>query len=200
MCRFLSVVLLLCSFNSLAFAGSSLRRPLQQTSHEITSYDPRLINPIMATSTMISQMLPPTNSDGTANLARQDAAVVSAVQSLVKNGLVPAPTYSIPLSDMQSFALAITHSQNQYKDVQILTPLLLLVKNVVKSDTDANGVVNWTGCTPTVTCVQQDINDLISIAVSAGQVKLDPNISISQMQAFGYDLAKIVDAYNRSGY
>lgn len=153
----------------------------------------------MATSTMIAQMLPPVNSDGTANQARQDAAVNSAVQSLVNNKLVPAPTYQIPLSDMQSFALSIAHSQNRYKDVQISTPILLLIKNIVASDT-VNGTVNWTNCTGTATCVQQDVNDLISIAISAGQIKLDPGISVAQMQAFGYDLAKIVDAYNKAGH
>jgi hypothetical protein len=153
----------------------------------------------MATSTMISQMLPPTNSDGTVNQTRQDAAVNSAVQSLVNNKLVPAPTTNIPVADMQAFALSIAHSQNLYKDVQISTPLLLLIKNIVASDT-TNGVVNWTGCTATSTCVQQDVNDLISMAINAGQIKLDPGVSVSQMQAFGYDLAKIVDAYNKAGY
>ncbi len=101
---------------------------------------------------------------------------------------------------MQSFALSISHSQNNYKDVQIATPLLMLIKNIVASDTSTSGVVNWTGCTATVTCVQQDVNDLISMAVSGGQIKLDPGVSVAQMQAFGYDLAKIVDAYNRAGY
>lgn len=200
MSRVLYLFLLLSCFSPLAIAGSNNRHPLLQTSNEISNYNPRLINPLMATSTMISQMLPPTNSDGTANQTRQDTAVNSAVQSLVSNGLVPAPTSTIPLSDMKSFALSIAHSQNKYKDVQISTPLLLLIKNVVASDTDANGVVNWTNCTATTTCVQQDINDLISMAVSGGQIKLDPGISMSQMQAFGYDLAKIVDAYNRAGY
>ena len=197
--RFLPIAVIVCLFASFLSAGTSVRRPLQQTSREIGTYDPRLINPLMATSTMISQMLPPTNSDGTANQTRQDNAVNSAVQSLVNNKLVPAPTSTIPLGDMQSFALSITHSQNQYKDVQIATPLLMLIKNIVASDT-VNGVVNWTGCTATVTCVQQDVNDLISMAVSGGQIKLDPGVSIAQMQAFGYDLAKIVDAYNKAGY
>lgn len=193
----LFLLLLCCS--SFAFAGNT-KRPLLQTSNEISSYDPRLINPLMATSTMISQMLPPTNSDGTLNQTRQDNAVNSAVQSLVNNGLVPAPTASIPLADMQSFALSIAHSQNSYKDVQISTPLLMLIKNIVGSDTNSAGAVNWTGCTATVTCVQQDVNDLISMAVNGGQIKLDPGVSMSQMQAFGYDLAKIVDAYNHAGY
>ncbi len=200
MYRLFSVALLVCLLNLTSFAGNTtIKRPLQQTSREIGTYDPRLINPIMATSTMIAQMLPPTNSDGTANQARQDAAVNSAIQSLVNNNLVPAPTFNIPLADMQSFGLSIAHSQNQYKDVQITTPLLLMIKNIVASDT-TNGVVNWTGCTATATCVQQDVNDLISMAVSGGQLKLDPGVSLAQMQAFGYDLAKIVDAYNRAGY
>ncbi len=200
MYRLYSAVIVLSFFSPFAFAGSTVKRPLQQTSREIGSYDPRLINPLMATSTMISQMLPPTNSDGTANQARQDSAVNSAVQSLVSNGLIPAPTTSIPISDMQSFALSVTRSQNQYKDVQITTPLLLFIKNIVASNTNASGVVNWTGCTATATCVQQDVNDLISIALQAGQIKLDPGMSVAQMQAFAYDLAKIVDAYNRAGY
>ncbi len=191
--------LFLICLASFAFAGNT-KRPLLQTSNEISSYDPRLINPIMATSTMISQLLPPTNSDGTLNQTRQDTAVKSAIQSLVNNGLVPPPTTSIPVSDMQSFALSITHSQNNYKDVQIASPLLMLIKNIVASDTNAAGVVNWTACSATVTCVQQDVNDLISMAVSGGQIKLDPGISLAQMQSFGYDLAKIVDAYNRAGY
>lgn len=190
---------LLCLAACFSFAGNT-KRPLLQTSNDINAYDPRLINPLMATSTMISQMLPPSNSDGSLNQARQDAAVKSAVQSLVNNGLVPAPTTSIPLADMQSFALSIAHSQNNYKDVQIATPLLMLIKNIVASDTNSAGAVNWTACTATVTCVQQDVNDLISMAVSGGQIKLDPGVSVSQMQAFGYDLAKIVDAYNRAGY
>jgi hypothetical protein len=198
MSRVLSCVLLLSFLPPFAFAGNT-KRPLLQTSNEINTYDPRLINPLMATSTMIAQMLPPTNSDGTLNQARQDTAVKSAVQSLVNNGLVPAPTSTIPLSDMQSFALSVAHSQNQYKDVQISTPLLLLIKNVVASDT-TNGQVNWTNCTATTTCVQQDINDLISMAVSGGQITLATGVTLQQMQAFGYDLAKIVDTYNRSGY
>jgi hypothetical protein len=198
MSRLLSCILILSFLTSFAVAGNT-KRPLLQTSNEINTYDPRLINPLMATSTMIAQMLPPTNSDGTLNQPRQDTAVTAAVQSLVNNGLVPAPTSAIPLSDMQSFALSIAHSQNQYKDVQISTPLLLLIKNVVASDT-TNGVVNWTNCTATTTCVQQDINDLISMAVSNGQITLATGVTIRQMQAFGYDLAKVVDAYNRAGY
>ncbi len=196
------VLAILCLSSSLTFAGNggATKRPLQQTSKDITNYDPRLINPLMAMSTMISQMLPPTNSDGTLNQARQDTAVKGAVYSLVNNGLVPAPTVVIPITDMESFALSMTHSQNQYKDVQITTPLLLFIKSIVKSNTDANGVVNWTGCTATATCVQQDVGDLISIAIQAGQLKLDPGVSKSQMQAFAFDLAKIVDEYNRAGY
>jgi len=197
--RWLSIVLLVTSLQGFSFAGSG-RHPLQQTTQEISNYDPRLINPLLATSTMISQMLPNTNSDGTLNQIRQDNAVAAAVQSMVKNGLVPAPTSTIPLSDMQTFAIAVAHSQNQYKDVQITTPLLLFIKNIVASDTDANGVVNWTGCTATVTCVQQDTSDLISIAIAAGQVKLDPGVTTTQLQAFAYDLAKAVDAYNKAGY
>jgi hypothetical protein len=198
--RLFTVVLLLLAFTTFAVAAPGNRRPLQQTTQEYSSYDPRLINPLLAMSTMISQMLPATNSDGTANPTRQDNAVKSAVASLVKNGLVPTPTNSITQTDMQSFALAVTHSQNQYKDVQITTPLLVFIKNIVKSDTDSNGVVNWKGCTATATCVQQDVNDLISIAIDAGQIKLDPGISKAQMQAFAYDLAVAVDVYNRAGY
>lgn len=196
--RWISIVLLVTAVQTFAFGGN--RHPLQQTTQEISNYNPRLINPLLAVSTMISQMLPPTNSDGTLNQARQDNAVTAAVQSMVRNGLVPPPTGNITQSDMQSFAIAVAHSQNRYKDVQITTPLLLFIKNIVASDTDANGVVNWTGCTATATCVQQDTSDLISIAIAAGQVKLDPGCTTAQLQAFAFDLAKAVDAYNRAGY
>lgn len=196
--RWISVVLLLTAVPTFASGGN--RHPLQQTAQEISNYDPRLINPLLATSTMISQMLPPTNSDGTLNQARQDSAVTAAVQSMVRNGLVPPPTNTVTQSDMQAFAIAVAHSQNQYKDVQITTPLLLFIKNIVASDTDANGVVNWTGCTATVTCVQEDTKDLISIAITAGQLKLDSGCTAAQLQAFAFDLAKAVDAYNKAGY
>jgi hypothetical protein len=196
--RWTSIVLLVTAVPTFVFGGN--RHPLQQTTQEISNYNPRLINPLLAVSTMISQMLPPTNSDGTLNQARQDNAVVAAVQSMIRNGLVPPPTTYIPQSDMQAFAIAVAHSQNQYKDIQITTPLLLFIKNIVASDTDANGVVNWTGCTATVTCVQEDTNDMISIALAAGQIKLDPRCTTAQLQAFAYDLAKAVDAYNKAGY
>ncbi len=176
------------------------KRPLLQTAREMTGYSPRLVNPLIAVSTMISQTLPATNSDGTLNQTRQDTAVNSAVQSLVNNGLVPPPDSTIPIADMQYFAITVTQSLNRYKDVQIASPLLGWVKMIVASNTDSSGVVNWTGCTATSTCVQGDIADLISIAIASGQVKLDPGVTQAQLQAFAYDLAQIVDTYNRAGY
>ncbi len=200
--RYVRLAFLLLALSAVAFCGSktATKRPLAQTADKISSFSPRTVNPLLGLSSMVAQALPPTNSDGTLNQSRQDAAVQAAVDSLVRNGLIAPPDPTITVDDMKYFAVLLTRLMNNYKDVQVTSPILVWLKAVVKSNTSSSGTVNWSDCTATSTCVQGDVNDLVAIAMSGGQVRLDPGVTQAQLQAFAFDLAKIVDAYNRAGY
>lgn len=196
------LVLILLALCTSAVCGSPkvTRHPLVQSADSLSAISPRTVNPLFGLSAMIAEALPSVNSDGTANQARQDMAVKMGVDSLVRNKLIDAPSLTITVDDMKYFAVTVTHTMSGYKDIRITSPLLVWLKTVVKSNTDSSGVVNWTGCTATQPCVQGDVNDLVSIALTAGQVTLDPGVTPDQLKAFAFDLAKAVDAYNQAGY
>lgn len=138
-------------------------------------------------SSAIADAMPPTNADGSPNLAAQQAAVNSIVHSEVVRGLLTMPA-EVSEQQLKWLSLDLVASMSATPDIMLSPGTLLRItdSNVVAATT--NGVVNWT-------LANSNLASMVTSLSTAGLLKLPPSIPLSGVQAFTQDLAQAIYAY-----
>ena len=142
---------------------------------------------VVALASAVADALPPTNADGSANLAAQTAAINSIVDAGIANNflILPAETTS---QDLKWFSLDLVNLMNTNNGI-LLSPgtMLRVIDSYVVTST-VNGQLNWTQA-------NSGIATMITNFSSAGLLKLPATISINQAVQFAQSLAQITATY-----
>ncbi|MGH9682187.1 MAG: hypothetical protein ACRD4S_01035 [Candidatus Acidiferrales bacterium] len=140
-------------------------------------------------SSAIADAMPPTNADGSANLAEQDIAVSQIISAAVAdNFATPPPTTS--LQDVQWFVLDLVSSMNDNGGyISLLTPgvALRLIDSYVVTAT-SNGSVNWTQ-------VDSSLATTVKNLIATGLIKVPSSMTSTQITAFVESLAHTIYGY-----
>jgi|SRR5580704_6287395 hypothetical protein len=138
-------------------------------------------------SSAVSDAMPPTNADGSANLAAQQAANTSIVEAELASGIIALPPETTE-QQMIWFTFDLTGAMNQSGGI-LMAPGFLLrwIDSYIVSAT-ANGTVNWTQ-------VNSIIAQLVTSLQSAAILTLPANVTLAQVISFAQSLAQIIFTY-----
>ena len=138
----------------------------------------------------IADAMPPTNADGSANLAAQQAAVNAIVHSEILTSLVTMPA-EVSEQQMKWFSLDMVASMNATNGI-ILSPgfLLRMTDSYIVTAT-TSGVVNWT-------LVNANLMAMVNNLAGAGLLKLPASVTLADAQGFAQDLAQAIYAYKQA--
>jgi hypothetical protein len=138
----------------------------------------------------IADAMPPTNANGSANVAAQQAAVNAIVQAEILCGLVTLPS-EVNQQQAQWFSLDLVTSMNATKGIMLSPGFLLRVTDsYIVSGTSA-GVVNWAQ-------VNSQLASMVSGLSGAGLLKLPVSVTLANAQTFAQGLAQAIYAYKQA--
>jgi hypothetical protein len=142
---------------------------------------------VVGLASAVADALPPTNADGSANLAAQTAAVNSIVDAGIADDFitVPAETNS---QDLKWFSLDLVNAMNANKGILLSPGTMLRVIDSYVITATSSGTVNWTQA-------DSGIATMITNFASAGLLKLPATITTAQAIQFGQSLAQITYTY-----
>jgi hypothetical protein len=135
----------------------------------------------------IADAMPPTNTDGSANTAAQQAAVTAIVQAEITDGLVTIPA-EVSEQQMIWFSLDMVTSMNETKGIMLSPGFLLRITDSYIVTATTNGVVNWT-------TVNSSLATMVSSLSSAGLLKLPASVTLADAQTFSQALAQAIYTY-----
>ena len=142
---------------------------------------------VVGLASAVADALPPTNVNGSANLAAQTAAINSIVDAGIANNFLtlPADTTS---QDLKWFSLDLVNVMNTNNGI-LLSPgtMMRVIDSYVVTST-ASGTVNWTQA-------NSGIATMITNFASAGLLKLPATITTTQAIQFAQSLAQITYTY-----
>lgn len=142
---------------------------------------------VVALASAVADALPPTNGDGTANLAAQSAAMNAIVDAGIANGFftLPAETNA---QDLKWFSLDLVRVMNVNNGI-LMSPgaMLRAIDSYVVTST-TNGTVNWTEA-------NAGIATMMSNLAGAGLLKLPATITPTEATQFAQALAQITYTY-----
>ncbi|MFZ0635645.1 MAG: hypothetical protein WA755_04785 [Candidatus Acidiferrales bacterium] len=143
---------------------------------------------LIGTSAAVSDAMPATNSNGTADAAAQTTALNAIVAAALANNIIALPTQATT-SQMQMFAQNLTNNFAGNAGMS-LSPgaALRLIDSYIDTSTDSNGNVNWT-------TVDSSINTAIGNLVASGFLKLPSTITQAQVTAFAEAVAQAIATY-----
>jgi hypothetical protein len=141
----------------------------------------------VALASAVADALPPTNANGTANLAAQSAAMNAIVDAGIANGFftLPAETNA---QDLKWFSLDLVRVMNVNNGI-LMSPgaMLRAIDSYVVTST-ANGTVNWAEANAGITTMMSNL-------ASAGLLKLPATITPAEATQFAQALAQITYTY-----
>jgi hypothetical protein len=136
----------------------------------------------------IADAMPPTNANGTANQAAQDAFVNTIITAGLRDGIITLPAETTS-AQLQLFARELTAAMTSNGGVTISPGAFLRVLDVyVVAATPLSGPVNWLQVTT-------NINILVSGLQTAGLIRLPAGLTISNVEQFAFDTANAIEAY-----
>jgi hypothetical protein len=135
----------------------------------------------------VADALPPTNADGTANLAAQSTAMNSIVDAGIANSFLSLPAET-NAQDLKWFSLDLVRVMNVNNGI-LLSPgtMLRAIDSYVVTST-TNGTVNWTEA-------NSGIAVMMSNLATAGLLKLPTAITPADATQFAQALAQITYTY-----
>jgi hypothetical protein len=135
----------------------------------------------------IADSMPPTNSNGSANAAAQQAAVESIVQAEITDDLVTIPA-EVSEQQMEWFSLDMVSSMNETNGIMLSPGFLLRLTDSYIVTGTTNGTVNWT-------LVNANLMAMVNNLAGAGLLKLPASVTLSNAQSFAQSLAQAIYAY-----
>jgi hypothetical protein len=145
---------------------------------------------VVGLASAVADALPPTNADGSANLAAQSTAMNSIVDAGVANSFLNLPAET-NAQDLKWFSLDLVRVMNVNNGI-LLAPgtMLRVIDSYVVSST-TNGIVNWTQANLGIATMMNNL-------ASAGFLKLPSTITPAEATQFAQSLAQITYAYRTS--
>ena len=140
----------------------------------------------------ISDAMPPTNANGSANQSAQDLAVSQIVNAASAGGFVTPPS-GTTVQDLQWFTLDLVTAMNDNEGMlQMLTPGvgLRMIDSYIVTGT-SNGSVNWTQ-------VDSNLSTAVDNLMSAGLMKLPADHTSAQVKTLVNSVAQAIYAYKVS--
>ena len=128
---------------------------------------------LVGVSGAVADAMPPTNSDGSANLLAQHHAITDIVRAASAAGFASIPA-NATLQDMEWFALDVSGAMNDNAGfLQLLTPgvSLRMIDSYVVTAT-AGSQVNWTE-------VETNLTNAVNAFVKAGLIKIPAGMTAS---------------------
>lgn len=138
-------------------------------------------------SSAVADVMPPTNADGSANLAAQQTANTSIVQAEIASGIITLPTETTA-QQLTFFTFDLTGAMNQGSGILLSPGFMLRTLDSFVVAATTNGTVNWTQ-------VNANIAKLVTSLQNAGILKLPANITTAQVISFAQSLAQITFTY-----
>jgi hypothetical protein len=142
---------------------------------------------LVGLASAVADALPPTNANGSANLAAQTAAIDAIVDAGIANNilLLPAETTA---QDLKWFALDLVNVMNTNNGILLSPGTMLRVIDSYVVTADVNGQLNWA-------LANAGIATMITNFASAGLLKLPATITTAQAIQFAEALAQITYVY-----
>jgi hypothetical protein len=142
---------------------------------------------VVGLASAVADALPPTNADGTANLAAQSAAMNSIVDAGIANSFLSLPSETSS-QDLKWFSLDLVRVMNVNNGI-LLSPgtMLRAIDSYVVTST-TNGTVSWTEA-------NSGIATMMSSLAGAGLLKLPAAITPAEATQFAQALAQITYTY-----
>lgn len=144
---------------------------------------------LVGVASAASDALPPTNSNGSANLLAQQQAISEIIAAASTAGLVPTPPQTT-LHEMEWFALDVSSAMNDNDGVlQLLTPgvAFRIIDSYVVTATSGTEV-NWTE-------VQTNLTNAVNNFVKAGLIKIPAGMTAAKITAFANAIAHVIYSY-----
>ncbi|HUJ82661.1 MAG TPA: hypothetical protein VLW83_12325 [Candidatus Acidoferrales bacterium] len=143
---------------------------------------------VLGAGAAISDAMPATNSDGSANQAAQDAAVNAIVDAALTNGLITLPS-NVSEGQVQQFARQITDKMNT-NDGPSFSPggVLRMIDSYMITYTDSSGNVNWTS-------VSSALNTAVTNMIGSGMIKIPSGMNAGQVSQFAVGVAQAIETY-----
>jgi len=142
---------------------------------------------VVGLASAVADALPPTNANGTADLAAQSTAMNSIVDAGIANSFLSLPAET-NAQDLKWFSLDLVRVMNVNNGI-LLSPgtMLRAIDSYVVTST-TNGTVNWTEA-------NSGIAGMMSSLASAGLLKLPAAITPAEATQFAQALAQITYTY-----
>jgi len=143
---------------------------------------------LLGTTSAISDAMPATNANGTANTAAQTTAINAIISAGLSTTIITLPTQTTQ-AQLELFAQQAVTNMGGFNGVS-LSPgsILRLIDSYIVTATSSNGTINWTTVNSSLTTA---VNNLIS----SGMVKLPSSVTTTQFTTFVEDVAQAIAAY-----
>ena len=138
-------------------------------------------------SSAVADAMPPTNADGSPNLAAQQSANTSSVAAEISSGIITLPAETSQ-QHLIWFTWDLTNGMNQGPAIVLTPGLLLRTIDTYVVNATTSGVVNWTQ-------VNANLAKLVTNLQNSAILKLPANITSAQVIAFAQSLAQIIYTY-----
>ncbi len=141
----------------------------------------------VALASAVADALPPTNSDGTANLAAQSTAMNSIVDAGIANGFLALPAET-NAQDLKWFSLDLVRVMNANNGILLSPGAMLRAVDSYTVTSTTNGTVNWTQANAGIATMMGNL-------ASTGLLKLPSTVTLAEATQFAQGLAQITYTY-----
>lgn len=144
---------------------------------------------LVGISSAVADAMPPTDTNGSANLSAQQHALTEIVMAANTAGLLSIPAKTT-LEEMEWFALDVSGAMNDSDGVlQLLTPgVALRMIDAYLVTATSKGEVNWTE-------VETNLTKAVNSLVAAGLIKIPEGMTRTEVIAFANAIAHIIHFY-----
>jgi len=142
---------------------------------------------LLGMASAISDAMPPTNADGSANVAAQQMAVNAIVDAELASNLVSISP-EVGEQDLQWFSLDMVSAMNNSTGVIVSPGALLRVVDSYLVGATTDGSVNWTKA-------NNNLANMVGSLVRTGLLKLPSSVSVTQAETFAQALAQTINTY-----
>ena len=142
---------------------------------------------VVGLASAVADALPPTNADGSANVAAQTAAINSIVDAGIANNFLTLPAETTS-QDLKWFSLDLVNVMNTNNGILLSPGTMLRVIDSYVVTATVSGTVNWTQA-------NSGILTMINNFATAGLLKLPATITTAQAIQFAQSLAQITYTY-----
>jgi hypothetical protein len=143
---------------------------------------------LLGMASAAADAIPPTNADGTENLAAQNAFVNAIIAAGLKEDIITLPAQTTS-AQIEEFARELTLGMAGNAGVSISPGAFLrALDGYVLAATSSSGTVNWLQVTTSIA-------SLVSALQTTGLMKLPSTITAANVQQFALDTANAIVAY-----